>query len=79
MLFNAQFEYHICIFEAYYVWNSMVLLTYSVKMTQIKTQMQSKKTKNQTCSGNMKNAFLYHFIFFDTKLRYYSLYQSYSV
>lgn len=48
----------------------MVLLTYSVKMTQIKTQMQSKKTNKQTCSGNMKNAFLYHFIFFDTKLRY---------
>lgn len=77
MLFNAQFEYHICIFEAYYVCYSMVLLTYSVKMTQIK--ITDAKQKKQTCSGDMKNAFLYHFIFFDTKLRYYSLYQSYSV
>lgn len=45
MLFNAQFEYHICIFEAYYVYYSMVLLTYSVKMTQIKITDAKQKNK----------------------------------
>lgn len=45
MLFNAQFEYHIYIFEAYYVCYSMVLLTYSVKMTQIKITDAKQKNK----------------------------------
>lgn len=45
MLFNAQFEYHICLSEAFYVWNLMVLLTYSVKMTQIKNTDSKQKNK----------------------------------
>lgn len=72
MLFNAQFEHHICIFEAFYVWNLMVLLTCSVKMTLIKNKCKAKKNKPAVVTRKMPfciisyslvpNCFIIHYI-----------------